>query len=250
VTRALLLALVLVAVAVPSAGAAGGPLVSVDGKTIVIDPGHNRNDGGHLAQIEKPVDYGEGTKPCDAIGTATRGGYTEAEYTMDVALRVEAILQAAGAKVILTHTLTMPAYGPCIKERAEIGNRAHAAVAISIHADGGPDAGHGFASIAPSAPIRHTGLTAAMVAADVRLAQDVRAVYPGATGIVPSTYLGRDGIYRSNYYGGLDWSHVPKVLLETGNMRNDAEALRLESSPVRQRIARGIALGLARFLAR
>jgi N-acetylmuramoyl-L-alanine amidase len=246
--RTLLLALVTLALAVPAAGAAGGPLASLNGKTIVIDPGHNRNDGGHLAQIERPVDYGEGTKPCDAIGTATHGGYTEAEYTFDVAMRLEAILQAAGAKVILTHTPTTPAYGPCIRQRAEIGNRARAAVAISIHADGGPDAGHGFASIAPSAPIAHTGLTRAMVAADVRLAQDIRAVYPQATGIAPSTYLGRDGIYRSNYYGGLDWSHVPKVLLETANMRNAAEGRRLETSPVRQRIARAIALGLARFL--
>ena len=47
----------------------------------------------------------------------------------------------------------------------------------------------------------------------------------------------------------IDWSHVPKVLLETANMRNPAEAARLEQPGVRQRIARGIALGLARFLA-
>ena len=132
--------------------------------------------------------------------------------------------EAAGAKVIFTHTLTSPAYGPCITERAAIGNRANAAVAISIHADGGPDSGHGYAAIAPSGPIPHTGLTAAMVAADVRLAAALRAVYPQTTGIAPSTYLGSNGVYRSNYYGGLDWSHVPKVLLETGNMRNDAEA--------------------------
>jgi N-acetylmuramoyl-L-alanine amidase len=65
---------------------------------------------------------------------------------------------------------------------------------------------------------------------------------------VPSTYLGSNGIYRSNYYGGLDWSHVPKVLLETANMRNDPEAARLEQPAVREKIARGIALGLARFL--
>ena len=73
-------------------------------------------------------------------------------------------------------------------------------------------------------------------------------MYPQTTGITPSTYLGSNGVYRSNYYGGLDWSRVPKVLLETGNMRNDAEAARLETASVRQRIARGIALGLARFL--
>jgi N-acetylmuramoyl-L-alanine amidase len=240
--------LVLGGLLVPSALAAG-PLDAVRGRTIVVDPGHNPNDGKHIAEVNRPVDYGLGTKPCDAIGTATRSGYSEARYTYDVSLRLRALLQAAGAKVILTHTLSSPAYGPCIGERAAIGNRAHADVAISIHADGGPDSGHGYAAIAPSGPIAHTGLTAAMVAADVRLAAALRAEYPQATGVQPSTYIGSNGVYRSNYYGGLDWSHVPKVLLETGNMRNDAEAARLETPAVRQRIARGIALGLARFLA-
>jgi N-acetylmuramoyl-L-alanine amidase len=239
--------LVLAALFAPAAHAAG-PLAAVSGRTIVVDPGHNRNDSKYPSEVNRPVDYGLGTKPCDATGTATRSGYAEATYTYDVSLRLKAMLQAAGAKVIFTHTLTSPAYGPCITERAAIGNRAHADVAISIHADGGPDSGHGYAAIAPSGPIAHTGLTSAMVASDVRLAAALRAVYPQTTGIVPSTYLGANGVYRSNFYGGLDWSHVPKVLLETGNMRNDAEAARLETASVRQRIARGIALGLARFL--
>jgi len=240
--------LVLGALLAPSALAAG-PLAGVRGSTIVVEPGHNPGNGRYPAEVNRPVDYGLGTKPCDTTGTATRSGYQEWRYTYDVSLRLRALLEAAGAKVIFTHTLARPAYGPCITERAAIGNRAHADVAISIHADGGPDSGHGYAAIAPSGPIAHTGLTASMVAADVRLAAALRAVYPQTTGIAPSTYLGANGVYRSNYYGGLDWSHVPKVLLETANMRNDAEAARLETPSVRQAIARGIALGLARFLA-
>jgi N-acetylmuramoyl-L-alanine amidase len=246
--RAILLSLVVLAALLAPTASAASPLAAVQGRTIVVDPGHNPNDIRHIAEISRPVDYGLGTKPCDAIGTATPSGYAEARYTYDVSLRLRALLQAAGAKVIFTHTLTSPAYGPCVTERAAIGNRAHADAAISIHADGGPAGGHGFAAIAPAGPIAHTGLTSAMVAADVRLAAALRAVYPQATGIVPSTYLGSNGVYRSSYYGGLDWSHVPKVLLETGNMRNDAEAARLEQAPVREQIARGIALGLARFL--
>jgi N-acetylmuramoyl-L-alanine amidase len=39
--------------------------------------------------------------------------------------------------------------GPCIDERAAIGNRAHAAVGVSIHADGGPVTGRGFHVIYP-----------------------------------------------------------------------------------------------------
>jgi N-acetylmuramoyl-L-alanine amidase len=246
--RAILLSLFALCAPLAPTAYAASPLAGVQGRTIVVDPGHNPNDSRYIAEISRPVDYGLGTKPCDAIGTATPGGYAEARYTYDVSLRLRALLQSAGARVIFTHTLTSPAYGPCITERAAIGNRAHADAAISIHADGGPASGHGFAAIAPSGPIAHTGLTSAMVAADVRLAAALRAVYPQATGIVPSTYLGSNGVYRSNYYGGLDWSHVPKVLLETANMRNAVEAGRLEQAPVRERIARGIALGLARFL--
>jgi N-acetylmuramoyl-L-alanine amidase len=246
--RPLLASLLALAALFAPAASAAEPLAAVSGRTIVVDPGHNPGNGAHPSEINRPVDYGLGTKPCDTTGTSTRSGYAEARYTFDVSLRLRALLQAAGAHVIFTHTLTSPAYGPCITERAAIGNRANAAVAISIHADGGPDGGHGYAAIAPSGPIAHTGLTSAMVAADVRLAAALRSVYPQTTGITPSTYLGSNGVYRSNYYGGLDWSHVPKVLLETGNMRNDAEAARLETASVRQRIARGIALGLARFL--
>jgi N-acetylmuramoyl-L-alanine amidase len=247
--RALALAIALLAcVAAPAALAAGaaGPLA---GRTIVIDPGHNPGDINHVDAINRLVDYGAGTKTCDTTGTANLNGYAESRFTLDVSARLRALLVAAGAKVIVTHTATSPPYGPCIQQRAAIGNDAHADVAISIHADGGPASGHGFAAIANSAPLTHTGLTAAMVAADLRLAQAIRATYPAATGIAPSNYLGSNGIFRSNYYGGLDWSHVPKVLLETANMRNRAEGASLEQAAVRQRIAHGIALGLERFLA-
>ena len=247
--RAVAIALLLLVGCCIPAALASSPLASLRGKTVVIDPGHNPGDIDHIDAINRLVDYGAGTKTCDTTGTANLDGYAEARFTLDVSARLRALLVAAGAKVILTHTATSPPYGPCIQQRAEIGNRAHADVAISIHADGGPASGHGFAAIAVAAPLTHTGLTAAMVAEDVRLAEAIRAVYPAATGIAPSNYLGSNGIYRSDYYGGLDWSLVPKVLLETANMRNRAEGDSLEQPAVRQRIARGIELGLARFLA-
>jgi N-acetylmuramoyl-L-alanine amidase len=247
--RSLCLALLLLAAVLVPAASATSPLASLRGKTIVIDPGHNPGDIDHVDAINRLVDYGAGTKTCDTTGTANLNGYAEARFTLDVSARLRALLVAAGARVIVTHTATSPPYGPCIQQRAEIGNRAHADVAISIHADGGPPSGHGFAAIAVAGPLTHTGLTSAMVAADLRLAEAIRAEYPAATGIAPSNYLGSNGIFRSNYYGGLDWSLVPKVLLETANMRNRAEGDSLEQPAVRQRIARGIELGLARFLA-
>ena len=218
------------------------------GEVIVIDPGHNPGNAAHAAQINRAVDFGAGMKPCDTTGTATLDGYTEAAYTLDVAYRVRTLLRAEGATVILTHTATKPAWGPCITERAAIGNRSNAAAAVSIHADGGPSSGRGFTTIIPAAPIPAVGLTRAMIARDRKLAIAVRGAYRSATGMPYSTYLGTRAIYASNAYGGTNLSRVPKIFIETGNMRNRTDAALLESSAFRQRAARGIAAGIALFV--
>jgi len=226
--------------------AAAGPLT---GKVIVIDPGHNPGNGAYPSEINRLVPFGAGRKPCDTTGTATNDGYSEAAYTLDVSYRVVALLRKAGATVILTHTRTAPAWGPCITERAAIGNRNHAAAAISIHADGGPPGGHGFATIVPAAPLPAVGLTAAMIARDRRLAIAVRDAYTAATGMLVSSYLGSRGISPSNAYGGTNLSRVPKIFIETGNMRNAGDAAKLESGAFRQRAAQGIATGIRAFVA-
>ena len=227
-------------------------LASLRGKVIVIDPGHNPGNVSHGSQIGRPVFAGvpenNGFKACDTTGTATARGYAEAVYTWDVARRLAAILRKAGAKVILTRTRNRPAYGPCIDERAGIGNRAHADAAVSIHADGGPPRGHGFALIAPASPIAATHLTQRMVDRDVALARALRKAFGAGTGVPTSTYLGSHGIYRSNEYGGTNLSHVPKVFIETANMRNASDAALLVQPAFRARVARSLAVGLAAFL--
>ncbi|MDX6629575.1 MAG: N-acetylmuramoyl-L-alanine amidase [Gaiellales bacterium] len=228
-------------------GAANTHLLS--GTVIVIDPGHNPGNAGHPVQINRLVQFGAGMKPCDTTGTATIDGYTEAAYTLDVAYRVRALLGAAGAHVILTHTRTSPAWGPCITERAAIGNRYHAAAAVSIHADGGPANGRGFSTIIPATPLPAIGLTGTMITHDRSLAIAIRDEYQSATAMPYSTYLGNRGIYASNAYGGTNLSRVPKIFIETGNMRNQTDAALLESPAFRQRAARGIASGIVRFVA-
>jgi N-acetylmuramoyl-L-alanine amidase len=231
----------------PSQAAGAGKLAGI---VIVIDPGHNPGNSRYPSEINRQVPYGAGMKPCDTTGTATNDGYSEAAYTLDVFYRVVALLRAQGATVVLTHTRTSPPWGPCITERAAIGNRRHAAAAISIHADGGPPRGRGFSTIIPAAPTPSVGLTSSMIAADLKLALDVRNAYLAAYGMRYSSYLGSLGVYRSNAYGGTNLSHVPKIFIETGNMRNATDAGLLESATFRQRAARGIASGIARFVAR
>src|SRR4051794_16606156 len=115
-------------------------VLPLHGKTIAIDPGHNGANWSHAATINRLVPAGGFEKACDTTGTSTNDGYAEAAYTLDVALRLADILRRDGARVVLTRK-TNAGVGPCVNERAAIGNRAHADAAISIHADGGPSSG-------------------------------------------------------------------------------------------------------------
>jgi N-acetylmuramoyl-L-alanine amidase len=222
-----------------------GSLGAVAGKTIVIDAGHNGGNASHPTEINRPIFIGTGTRACDTVGTETNDGYTEHAYTLDVALRVRAILAGAGANVVMTRT-TDTGVGPCIDQRAAIGNQAHAAVGISIHADGGPSTGRGFCVYAPALT---PGYTDDIYAASHRLGLALRDTYAASSGIPPATYVCSNGMTEANNYGGLNLSNVPKVLFETANMRSATDAAVLEQAAGRQRIAQAIAAGLARYLA-
>jgi N-acetylmuramoyl-L-alanine amidase len=223
------------------ARAAADPL---HGRTIVLDPGHNGANARHPDRINRLVNAGTLRKPCDTTGTQTAGGYTEAAYTFDLALRLARILRAAGARVVLTRS-TNTGWGPCITERARIGNRARADAALSLHADGGPAAGRGFHVIYPPS-IR--GLTDDIAAPSRRLALAVRAAFLTGTGLPYATYTGRRGLDVRSDLGGLNLSDVPKVFVETGNMRSARDAALLERAAFREREARALAAGLRAFL--
>jgi len=218
---------------------------ALGGATIAVDAGHNGGNFTHAAEILRPIFIGTQYRACDTTGTNAPDGYTEAAYTLDVSLRLASILRAAGANVVLTRS-TNDGVGPCIDERAAIGNRAHAAVAISIHADGGPPGGRGFHV---NYPALVPGYTEAIVGPSYRLALDLRAAYQSGTGVPPSTYVGSGGLLARSDFGGLNLSKVPKVLFETGNMRNATDAALLESPGFRQQAAQALATGLAAFLA-
>ena len=214
------------------------------GKVVAIDPGHNGGNGSHPSEINRLVDIGNGHKACDTAGAETAGGYAEAEYNLDVGLRVRRILKKAGAKVVMTRK-TNDGVGPCITVRAAIGNRAGADAAVSIHADGGPSSGRGFHVIYPASL---PGLTAAIAASSRRLAVDLRAAYEAGTGMPRADYIASDGLDRRSDLGGLNLSKVPKVFIETGNMNNATDASKLTDPAFRERAAKAIAAGIERFL--
>jgi N-acetylmuramoyl-L-alanine amidase len=217
------------------------------GKVVVIDPGHNPNNPGHVAQIDTLVNAGGFLKACDTVGAETDAGYPEFNFTLDVARHVRAILRAAGAKVILTQN-GRTVYGPCVTQRAAIGNRARADAAISIHADGGPPDGYGFAMLVPVLVRNSVADNGAIIEPSRQLADAFLTHFAAATGQVRSTYLGAGGIQPRSDLGGLNLSTVPKVFIECANMRNAADAAKVTAPAWRQAAARGIADSLAAFL--
>ncbi|MFF1272743.1 N-acetylmuramoyl-L-alanine amidase [Streptomyces marokkonensis] len=228
-----------------SAPAASGPL---KGKVVVIDPGHNPGNFRHTTEINRQVDIGTNRKECDTTGTSTNDGYTEAEFTLDVAHRMRTLLEKQGATVRLTQDADRP-FGPCVDERARIGNRAKADAVVSIHADGSGTGNRGFHVILPGAVNAGAADTRPIVGSSRELGERIAGTFVRVTGSAPSNYVGGGtGLVTREDLGGLNLSTVPKVFVECGNMRDSKDAALLTSGAWRQKAAQGISGGIVSFL--
>ncbi|KAA6217388.1 N-acetylmuramoyl-L-alanine amidase [Streptomyces filamentosus] len=226
---------------------------SLAGRTVVVDPGHNPGNFRHGREIAAKVDIGTARKECDTTGTSTnatggRAAYTEAAFTLDVSHRLRKLLEARGAEVVLTHDADRP-YGPCIDERARIGNAAEADAVVSVHADGSAAGNRGFHVIVPAKVRGGSADTGPIVAPSRALGEDVVTAFRRTTGTSPANYLGGGtGLDVRSDLGGLNLSTVPKVFVECGNMRDPKDAALLTSGVWRQKAAQGLADGIVTYL--
>ena len=217
------------------------------GEVVAIDPGHDGGNAAAAGFIDQPIDGGNFTESCDTVGTETAAGYSEHAFNFDVALRLEALLQAEGATVVMTR-YSDTGVGPCVNVRAAIGNAAGADAAVSIHADGGPVSGRGFDVIEPAPVVSPISNNTSVVPASAQLAAAIRSTFAVDTGEAPSDYSGVNGIDQRNNLGGLNLTTVPKVLIECANMQNPVDAALTESPQWRQQAAQGLSDGITAFL--
>ena len=217
---------------------------SLVGEVVGIDPGHNGGNGGDPGYIGQPVWNGRTSEPCDTTGTETDSGYTEAAFNFDVATRLQALLQSFGATVVMTRT-SNSGVGPCVDQRAATLNHARSDAAVDIHADGGPPTGRGTAVLIPVADGPNDSVVST---SDDVLGPDLRDQFAAATGEPLSNYDGTNGLEPRNDLAGLNLTTVPKVLIETANMRNSTDAALVESPDWRQQAAAGLARGLSEYL--
>jgi N-acetylmuramoyl-L-alanine amidase len=208
-----------------------------------IDPGHNGLNYTDPGYINHLIWNGRNEETCDTTGTETDGGYTEARFNWNVATYLAADLRAEGAKVVLTRH-NDDGVGPCVTTRSQIINRAHANVAVDIHADGGPADGRGFAILEPVAD----GPNDHVIGASERFGHDLLDSYRALTGMPESTYDGTNGIVFRSDLAGLNLTTVPKVLIECGNMRNATDAALLVRPSFQRLAARAFTQAITQYL--
>jgi N-acetylmuramoyl-L-alanine amidase len=241
----LVLGLALIAVAAPVPANATLPLA---GRVVAIDPGHQLGNARHSAQINRSVDAGGFRKPCNTTGTATNAGYPESAFAMSTATYLKARLEKLGAKVYLTRTTeSYSLWGPCVDVRGRFGAKVHADLMVSIHGDGAPAQYRGFFVIRPAL---RNGWTDDIYARSNTLGQHIRAGLD-AVKLPRANDYGGDGLDTRGDLGTLNWSNVPVVMIEMGNMRNATDASRMSSPTWRNNAyAAGLAKGITSYLRR
>lgn len=219
----------------------------LSGLVIALDPGHQRGNSNpaFAAKVNATRFNGSIVKACNTTGTATNAGFPESTFTWKVATRLTRLLEARGARVILTRDReSYDAWGPCAWDRAAPANAAKADLLVSIHADGAPSGARGFHVIAPT---RIRGYTDDIVKPSRALAKAMIAGMTAA-GAVPSTYVDGALSIRGDQ-STLNFSDVPSVIVELGNMRNAREARAMSSAAGQQRYAEELLAGISRYCA-
>lgn len=202
---------------------------------IVIDSGH-----ANKSNLEKePISPGSSTMKIKDGGGATGNftGVPEYKVAMSVSMKLKALLEDKGYKVIMTKTSHDESLGNV--ERAEVGNNTGAALVIRMHADSaGVEQAHGASMLIPG------------------LNEYTAAVYDESRrcgAVIIDTLTSQVGMYNRGLVPrqditGFNWSKVPVVLVEMGFLSNENEDKLLNTDEYQDKVAKGIADGIEKAL--
>lgn len=173
--------------------------------TVIVDPGHGGQDRGGI--------------PGQRIAEKT--------MTLDVGLRLQKILEAAGYEVVMTRTddtfIPLP-------ERSAISNRARDAIFVSIHFDA-----YRASHADGVTTIYYTGGSSRALAWAVHRCM-VRHLHPDD-----------DRGVQSHCLYVLHHNRWPCILVEGGYLTSPAESKRILDPDYRQQMAQAIADGIADY---
>ncbi len=215
-----------------------GVVLALAGKTpaspvVVVDPGHDLRAN----TATEPIGPGSSARKIkDGGGTAG-----EATVVLAVSLRLRALLERAGVRVLMTRTRTAGTSMGNVA-RATIANRAGAALFLRVHADGSTDrARRGTHTLHPAS---RPGWTDDIAAPSLRAARLVQAELVRSLGFPDAGLDARDDLT------GFNWADVPAILAELGFLTNAADRRVLTSAVGQQQAAVGLCRGVLRVLGR
>ena len=206
---------------------------------VVVDPGHDL----HANSDTEPIGPGSAVQKIkDGGGTSgVVSGVREAELNLRVALRLRALLERAGVRVLMTRTTTTGTSMGNVA-RARIANRAGAALFLRIHADGSTDpSARGTHALHPAL---RRGWTDDVYADSKRAARVVQRDLRTALGFPDR------GLQERSDFTGFNWADVPVILVEMGFMTNPTEDRLLATAAYQRRAALGLCRGTLRYLGR
>ena len=208
----------------------------VTGKTICIDAGHQRY-GDNALELIGP---GSSTKK-PKVTSGTVGKYThkaESEVNLETAKKLKSILISRGYKVVMVRESQDVNISNI--QRAEIANKSNADLAIRIHCDGsGNSALHGYFILTPSSSNKF--LSSSIVNSSLRLTKCLLPAIQKTTGATNRGISYRDDLTGTN------WSKVPTVLVEMGEMSNKQEDYALSTPAYQEKMATGMANGIDNY---
>ncbi len=191
------------------------PNISLEGRVIAIDPGHGGPDPGAIGQA--------GTK--------------EKDITLDVAKRLAKLLEARGAKVVMTRTQDVDVG---LYERTQKANKAKADIFISIHINANTDR-----SYTGTSTYIYSGTESSQSA---RVKESERLAKLVQSELVSSLKTRDIGVKKADFVV-LRTSNMPAVLAELAFISNAAEEKLIRSEDFKNKAAGALAKAVGSYFA-
>lgn len=186
----------------------------IGGKKIVLDPGHGSTSSTGFFDV-------------GAVGPS---GTKESSIDLSIALKVKALLEADGARVVMTRSDDTSQDNPDLAKRAQIANSSGADLFISIHQNA-TDAGQSIGGT------------------EVTYWSDQSKVFAGLVQKHLVSALGRTdrGTHKTSLYLVSHIDTMPAVLVECAFISNNEEEHLLREDSFQQKAAEGIADAIVEY---
>lgn len=200
--------------------------------TIFIDPGHGKKAD---MSMEKVAPWSNIKMVKSAVGAVGSFSKTpEYQINLEVGMKLNSLLLEKGYNVVMSKTSLED--NPSGIERAEMGNKANARLAIRIHADSFKDRSIKGTSIFVPSPVNDD--MKKISGESERCGEIIMNSLVERAGVKPREITKRKDLTTFN------WSRVPTILIEMGFLSNKEEDTLLNTEEYQEKIAKAIAEGI------